>query len=287
MHVAFVTYQDFPELAPDDRLIADYLRKKNIIITPARWDDGAIDWLHFDAVIIRSPWDYYKRISEFYRWLEKLRAMNCPLLNPASVVEWNIDKRYFQDFAKKNILLPPFKLCNAGESYDLQSILAEHSWKMAVVKPAVSAGAFNTWVTTNESAAIDQEKFAALVKERDVIVQVFMEEILTAGELSLMFFNKKFSHAIRKNAKPGDFRIQTQYGGTVTPITPDPKILQRATDLVNSINEPLLYARVDGIVSNNLFYLMELELIEPVLYVNTDKAACENFYQALVAMVRP
>ncbi len=102
----------------------------------------------------------------------------------------------------------------------------------------------------------------------------------------MVFFNKRFSHAICKKAKQGDFRVQTQFGGTAEAIQPDKTILIQAADLLNSITEPLLYARVDGVVTDEgKFLLMELELIEPSLSVFSNDKACENFYAALVEIL--
>ena len=119
-----------------------------------------------------------------------------------------------------------------------------------------------------------------------VIVQKFMDEIINEGELSLIFFNKQFSHAISKKPKVGDFRVQQKFGGTAEPVVPDKKIIQQAAELLNSINESLLYARVDGVVAaDDKFYLMELELIEPRLSVSSDVKACEKFYEAFLQLL--
>ncbi len=109
-----------------------------------------------------------------------------------------------------------------------------------------------------------------------------MDGVVTNGELSLMFFDKKFSHAVIKKAKSGDFRVQAQFGGISEPVFPGEAIVKSAGALLNTIEEPLLYARVDGIIADDgNFYLMELELIEPVLFIWTDENARENFYKAL------
>jgi glutathione synthase/RimK-type ligase-like ATP-grasp enzyme len=286
MHLAFVTYRDKPDFAPDDQFLVQYLKTKNVKVSPVVWDDPDADWLAWDAVIIRSTWDYYKRPAEFSVWLNNIEAMGCRIFNPISVMRWNMNKKYFIRFSEDGILLPSFEFCPRNTSVALTQLMKKNEWQKAVVKPAVSAGSFNTWVTTAESAPADQATLVSQISEGDVIVQKFMDEILTGGEISLLFFNKEFSHAVRKNAKPGDFRIQTQFGGTVTPITPDTKVLKQAVNIVNRIEEPLLYARVDGIESGGNFYLMELELIEPVLYVDGNERACENFYTALISMVK-
>lgn len=283
MQVAFVTYHKFPDLYEDDQLIQQYLIKRGIHVTPVCWDDATVNWQQFDYIILRSMWDYFERPIEFDNWLDKLAALNCKVLNPVSVVKWNQNKNYFDDFSKKGILLPAYIICKQKEHHSLKQILQNNNWSKAVVKPAISGGAYNTWTINIETVENDEIRFTELLKQGDVIVQKFVEEIITKGELSLIYFNKKFSHAICKNAKQGDFRVQLQFGGTNTVIQPDASILEQAADLLNSIPETLLYARVDGVISNDgKFLLMELELIEPVLFVTTNEAACQNFYNAFI-----
>jgi hypothetical protein len=286
MKIAFVTYAKAPDLTPDDRILAQYLSQKNITIVPVLWDDEAIDWYAFDAIIIRATWDYFERPQEFNQWLDRLEPLAHKVWNPLSVVKWNQDKRYFDDFTKKGIGLPPYIICPRNGKANLKQIMEDNGWRKAVVKPAISGGAYHTWVVHTDTAVADQPRFAALQETGDVIVQVFVEEILTHGELSLVFFDKKFSHAICKKAKPGDFRVQTEFGGSITAIQPDEAALMQATALVNSMTEPLLYARVDGVaVEDGRFLLMELELIEPNLFVFSHEQACENFYAALEAVL--
>ncbi len=282
MHIAFVTYAKAPDLTPDDRILAQYLSQKNITIVPVLWDDEAIDWYAFDAIIIRATWDYFERPQEFNQWLDRLEPLAHKVWNPLSVVKWNQDKRYFDDFTKKGIGLPPYIICPRNGKANLKQIMEDNGWRKAVVKPAISGGAYHTWVVHTDTAITDQSRFAVLQETGDVIVQVFVEEIITNGELSLVFFNKKFSHAICKKAKQGDFRVQAQFGGTAEVIQPSEAVLSQATDLINSVEEPLLYARVDGVVmEDGRFLLMELELIEPSLWVSNHERGCENFYEAL------
>jgi glutathione synthase/RimK-type ligase-like ATP-grasp enzyme len=285
MHIVFVTYKDEPLLFEDDQLIADYLESKNIRVSPIPWDDETIDWTLFDAVVIRSAWDYIHRATEFNLWLERLKTLGVKLFNPISVIQWNQHKSYFVDFSERGILVPSFQYCPAKSKFELSTIIKENGWDKAVVKPAVSAGSFNTWVVEKENLANSQKRFAELLQTNDMIVQEFMKEVLTEGEWSLLFFNKKFSHAIIKKPKSGDFRVQAKFGGSAEPIIADEKIIEQAAKILNSIDEPLLYARVDGLVLNGDFYLMELELIEPVLFVEQGEHACENFYQALLNLV--
>ena len=286
MQVAFVTYHKFPDLYEDDQLIQQYLVQKGIDVIPVCWDDATVNWQQFDYIILRSMWDYFERPIEFDNWLDKLTALNCKVLNPVPVVKWNQNKNYFDDFSKKGILLPAYIICKQKENHSLKQILQNNNWSKAVVKPAISGGAYNTWTINIGTVENDETRFTELVQQGDVIVQKFVEEIVTKGEFSLIYFNKKFSHAICKNAKQGDFRVQLQFGGTNTVIQPDAAILKQAADLLNSIPEALLYARVDGVVLNDgKFLLMELELIEPVLFVTTNETACENFYNAFIEII--
>jgi glutathione synthase/RimK-type ligase-like ATP-grasp enzyme len=286
MHLAFVTYVKLPDLTEDDQLLANYLSRKNIVVTPVLWDDAAIDWQQFDAIVLRSMWDYFERPDEFNEWLDRLALLECNVLNPLSVVQWNQNKLYFNDFTRKGIQLPPYFICPQKSTITLATILKENGWNKAVVKPAISGGAYNTWVVSSSSASDDEIRFSELLQTGDIIVQSFVEEIVTKGELSLIFFNKVFSHAICKKVKTGDFRVQTQFGGTAEPIQPDKTILAQAEQLLLSIEEPLLYARVDGVASDNgEFLLMELELIEPGLSVFSNDKACENFHQGLLEVM--
>jgi glutathione synthase/RimK-type ligase-like ATP-grasp enzyme len=284
VHISFVTNEAWPSLTPDDQLLADYLRNKGVLVTASIWNDKHIDWSMFDAIILRSTWDYHQKIDEFKVWLKRLEAASRPVLNPVSIVKWNLNKGYLVELHDAEKHVPPFAFCRQNSNESLQQLFETRGFAKAVVKPAVSGGSFNTWVSDASSAIDDEPKFKAMLDTGDVIVQKFMDEIVDEGELSLMFFNKKYSHTILKRAKQGDFRVQSKFGGTVEKFEPAQEIVQYAESLLTEIKEPLLYARVDGVVSNGRFYLMELELIEPALFMEYDAKACENFYRALQAL---
>ncbi len=283
MLLCFVTCYKYPALSPDDQLLAGYLSKRGIIVSPAIWDDPAVNWQKFDGIVLRSMWDYHTKIHEFNIWLNKLEQLGGKVLNPIEVIRWNQNKRYLVDLAAEGALVPPLQFCLKNSADTLASVMKTNGWNKAVVKPAVSGGAYNTWKTGDTET--DDQRFAEMLLQGDVIVQKFMDEITTCGEISLMFFNKKFSHAVLKRAQQGDFRVQSEFGGSVEPVYPDETVLTAAGKLLNDIAEPLLYARVDGLVlNNNEFYLMELELIEPALFMRIDQNACENFYEALLTL---
>jgi len=184
------------------------------------------------------------------------------------------------------VLIPEYQIINRNINSNLSSLLELRGWSKAVIKPAISGGAYNTWVTGKNLAAEHQLDFEKLLSEQDVIVQKFSEEIAESGEWSLIYFNKKFSHAVCKKAKPGEFRVQAQFGGHHQRVIPDPQLLAQVEHILSLMEEPLLYARIDGYLDKeSRFYLMELELIEPVLFFDSHPAACSNFYTALKQLI--
>jgi glutathione synthase/RimK-type ligase-like ATP-grasp enzyme len=285
MHISFVTYNEKPALTPDDELLAAYFRTKGISVSPAAWNDDAVDWKQYDVIVLRSTWDYHKKIDHFNSWLDKLHQLGCYVLNPVAIIKLNQNKKYLTHLLGQGKHIPPFVFYRQNSAASLDQILVTNQWEKAVVKPAVSGGSFNTWITSGSTAKSAQAEFERMLAAGDVIVQKFMNEIVEQGELSLMFFNKIFSHAVLKRATQGDFRVQSQFGGTVKSVVPDEDIIQYATSLLADIDEPLLYARVDGVVSGGQFYLMELELIEPALFMVYHPDSCENFFRAFEALI--
>ncbi|HEY4324465.1 MAG TPA: hypothetical protein VGN20_10780 [Mucilaginibacter sp.] len=285
MHICFVTDSKKKDLTADDYAAAACLEAAAITVAAACWDDGNVNWESFDAIIIRSTWNYYLKIDEFNHWLDRLAGLGCLVLNPVSVIRLNQDKKYllYLSAAGKNI--PALKYVPQNSCADISGILKENNWAQAVIKPAVSGGAYNTWVTSQSTAAADGARLNDLLKTGGYLIQKFIEEI-TEGELSLIFFNKVFSHAVLKKPKTGDFRVQKDHGGTVEDFYPSDKTIAEAAAFLLDIQEPLLYARVDGVIINDAFYLMELELIEPALFFTKNKNAPQNFYQALSGLLR-
>lgn len=286
MKLAFVTDKIHSNFAEDDRLLVNFLTDQNHRITPAVWDDTSIDWFSFDCIIFRSPWDYFLKFDAFNQWLNQLEKLNLKVFNPIQVIQWNKNKTYLLRFRDLGVDMPEFQYCEQGSSFMIEEILKEHQWEKAVIKPSVSGGAYKTWVIDLEDAPLHQLEFNALVSEQGVIVQRFSNEIVISGELSLIYFNKKFSHAVCKRAKDGEFRIQAQFGGKHIPYSPDKNLFIQIDHILTLIPEQLLYARIDGYLDESgRFYLMELELLEPTLFFDSDPGACHRFYLALKEMM--
>jgi glutathione synthase/RimK-type ligase-like ATP-grasp enzyme len=279
--IAFVTCSDKPDFAPDDLKAIYVLLERGADVHAIPWDKDFSDWHTFDKVVLRSCWNYHLHPKKFLHWLDDLENKNIKLMNSIDVARWNLHKIYLQKLATQGVTLPTTIWLSKGSSLSIKELLHENRWEKAVVKPAISATAHKTFVTTLMDSSDHQVDFENLLYESDVLVQQFIPEI-QQGEWSLIFFDKKFSHAVLKKPKTEDFRVQDDFGGTVETLQPSPEIVNKAEKILGLIQEPLLYARVDGVVADNQFLLMELELIEPVLFFGKCKEAPGRFADLLL-----
>ena len=281
--IALVTYSGEPNLTGDDRLVLEPLKRGGAAAEIVNWDSGETDWGKFDAVVLRSCWEYHLRTDEFLSWIDRMDEQGIPLRNSAETVRRNIDKFYLKDLAGKGARVPPSVWVKIGEKIDLAEILENKGWSRAVVKPAISMSAFETWITSPDEARADQEKFGRISKTSGVIVQELVSEVQTCGEWSFVFLGGEYSHAVLKRPKMGDFRVQRDLGGTIDETAkPDSLLLGQAREIYNLIDEPLSYARVDGVDVNGALVLMELELIDPVLFLSYQTGAPEKFAKAIL-----
>jgi hypothetical protein len=283
--VGLVTCSRWPEIAPDDLSLAQALQRRGALVRAAPWDEPSVRWEDFDRVVLRSCWDYHVRASEFLDWLSLLEKARVPLWNPAPLVRSNAQKSYLRDLASAGIPVLPTEWLEPGRRVDLAALLARRDWEEAVVKPLVSASAHRTLRTSRGRAAADQAALDELVSSGGVLVQQFAPEISSFGEWSLVFLDGAYSHAVVKRPAPGDFRVQDDFGGTASRQTPPAALVRQAQDLL-SRHEPWLYARVDAIDRDGRLILMELELIEPSLFLGWDSRAADRFAEGILREAR-
>lgn len=279
--IAFVTYRELPHLTSEDQWLCSSLQREDVQTHAVIWNDPNVGWNSYDAVVVRSCWDYHLHPTAFSAWLTTLERLQVPLWNPVSILRWNLHKRYLRDLQAQGVAIPPTCWLERGSHADLGMLFADYGWEEAVIKPAISATAYQTWRTTRAQAKHDQPHFAACVQQADMLVQQFMEPVVTDGEWSLIFFQKQYSHTVRKKAKAGDFRVQDDFGGTVEVVSPGLGLIEQAQQIINCIADPLLFARVDGIEQAGQLVMMELELIEPFLFLKSDPNAIERFTHAI------
>ncbi len=279
--IAFVTSSEFARLTEDDRIAAAALERTGIRVEPAIWDSPSVDWKSFDLVIMRSCWDYFHKPEEFVAWLHKMKSSDIPLRNSVDVILPNMNKSYLKELYRKGFTIPATLWIEQQSNTTLAETLSQSEWTKSVIKPTISGSAFETWIVDTTPTPEDEIRFRNLNAKYGVMVQQFMDEVTSTGEWSLIFFDKKYSHTVLKRAKDNDFRVQSDFGGTVHSTAPPPKFIEQASAIVNSITEELLYARVDGVNVNGKLVLMELELTEPALFFHADPSAPVRFTESI------
>jgi hypothetical protein len=283
-HVGLVTCRTIPALTDDDQLLLPALAAHGIEGVPAVWDDPQVAWETFDCVVVRSCWDYYHRPQEFLAWLDRLDTCAARVWNPVSILRENSHKGYLRRLADAGVPTVPTAWLARGSQTVLRDLLHERGWSRAVVKPAVSAGAHKTWVVGVADADAKQAPLDELVAAGDVLVQPFLPTIETAGEWSVVFCGGSYSHAVLKHPRPGEFRVQNDFGGSARSVAASGALQAQCRRILDQIEGACLYARVDGIELEGVFTLMELELIEPALFFSTDALAASRFVDALLAL---
>lgn len=289
MKIALATYTKQAKFeqgvsVDEDTDLWHFLKEKGLDVELAIWNDPEVDWKRFDTVIIKSTWDYHDQPEAFLAWMDRLENQNIQLLNSRKTVAWNYHKKYLGEVADQTLPVIPSRYLDRGSDFD-PNLFDDLKAEKIVVKPCVSAGADNTWVI--ERAMLNQhiQEVNRLSRERDLIVQPFLESIRD-GEWSFIFFNGVYSHCALKTPKQGDFRVQHHHGGSVSFPTADTRHIAQAKAYLHILPDPTLYARIDGVILDGSFVLMEMELIEPYLFLNSQDQWMENFYQALVQMTK-
>jgi glutathione synthase/RimK-type ligase-like ATP-grasp enzyme len=277
MPIVLATCRPKPTLTPGDVLLAAALERRGAGVAAVPWD--LID-PHADGLVcLRSTWDYHLRWAEFRAWITALAGRNGRLWNPAETVQWNADKLYLGDLEAAGIALPRTRWFEPGERPDHRATLRAWAVDRAVLKPRISATAFGTHlVTRDHRLAADQW---APLEASGCLLQEYIPAIATVGEISLVFLDGAYSHAIRKRPASGDFRVQTDFGGSLESLVPGRELRRFGEAVLAAAARPWLYARVDLVETERGPVLMELELIEPDLFLGPDSA--ELLSAALVA----
>ncbi|RSK50827.1 ATP-grasp domain-containing protein [Hymenobacter rigui] len=291
MNIALVTCESLaqyaaPNVDDEDSLLTRYLRAQGHTVEPRIWSNPAVDWLRYDVVVVKSPWDYFDRVAEFYEWLDRMQQLGVRMLNPAATIRWNADKKYLLEMEQAGVRIVPTCLLPRGQAVDAAQLLREMNQEKLVIKPAVSGGAKNTFVLTRQETAVRQPQLTELLAQEDFLAQPFLPRIQEEGEWSLLYYGGQFSHCVLKTPKAGDFRVQHYLGGGIETREAPAHLRRAADDIVQRFAAGCLYARVDGVDQHGELLLMELELIEPFLYFASDPQALPRYEAALREMVK-
>jgi glutathione synthase/RimK-type ligase-like ATP-grasp enzyme len=283
--VAIYTCQAFPDLWEDDQTLLPALTRLGVEALPQRWDQPPR--ARYRAGLLRSTWDYYLHLPAFQAFLD---AQQAPLFNDAQVVRWNLDKRYLLTLADLGVPIVPTRCLPALDAEGRPAALPlDALWQEfgeLVIKPTISAGSWRT-LRLPQGAPLPQEEPTS-PGPRAYLVQPFLPQI-AEGEWSLIFLGGAFSHAVRKRPAPGEFRVQEMFGGRTTPAAAPPWMIAAAQDVLAALPgvpalagaAPPLYARVDGVEADGKLLLMELELIEPALFLRLAAGAADRLARAL------
>lgn len=276
--IAIATYDKLPDLTVNDQLLIPIFTEKGYIVSPKIWDNPEVDWSSFDIVLIRSTWDYYLKPEAFKNWVSQFINSKTKLINSPEIVLKNSHKFYLKELADKGVSIIPTLF--SSEKIELEKL---KMWEKIVIKPAVSAGSHETefFVTTK----LSQEVLDNKTSTGDWLVQPFLEEIKEAGEISMLFFGGKFSHAIQKVPKSGDFRVQKQFGANYLKFEPSNELLILAKNIVENSGKESVYARIDGVMTQNGFLLMEVEMIEPDLFFEYTTDGPMRFVDAVLSEI--
>lgn len=283
MKIALLTCDLYPNLIDtESRLVRDFALR-GIEAQPIVWDK-VWDYSPFDLVVLRNTWDYYKKPEIFSKWLAYVEAQGVPLVNPVSTVRWNMDKMYLKELEECGVNIVPSVFLPKVELRRCSGMIREAGWEKIIVKPSISAGSWHTYLFEKEELQEKFEMVSSLAQDHDLIIQKFMDTVVCGGEFSYIFFNGIFQYAVNKKPESGDFRVQKDYGGKYVVHRPDSKELEVVMGILDKVKHPYSYARVDGVWEDD-FYLMEIELIEPDLYLDKFPGAYDSYVEAMIGNI--
>jgi glutathione synthase/RimK-type ligase-like ATP-grasp enzyme len=269
----------WPDLSPSDELLAAALRGRGWDVTPAPWNGDFTPFARPAAVVVRSTWDFHQASDAYLTWLGRLdprRTFNAP-----DLIRWNLAKTHVLALARRGAPVPRSLAADARPAA-IAAALDALGLRDGVIKPLIGASGFGVQrvYRGEESSALE---YALAQKPTDrVLVQEFLPGIAD-GELAGVFFDSALSHGLRRVAAPGEFRINAQYGGSMEPATLPPAVIEQMRRVLALLPEPALYARIDGVMHEGRFVVMEVEVNEPGLGMDLAPGSGDRFAAALLA----
>ena len=278
--IVLATAAGQPEITASDRLYAEALERRGFSVVGAPWDGPRAAFDRAAAVVIRSTWGYYRASDAFRDWTEAMAAAS-RLFNPIGLVRWNLRKDYIAKLAAASVRVPQthFVACEVDA---IDKVFGDTGWSRAVVKPLTGASGYSVELVTREGVARSVSRLAAEARAGGVLVQEFLPEIAD-GELSLIYFDGIFSHAVRKRPPRGEFRVNSRFGATYSAETPSREVMEQGAAALRTLPELPLYARVDGVMRDEALIVIEVEVLEPGLFLDFDPGSAERFAEATIA----
>lgn len=273
--------QDPGKFVMDYDLCFGAFENRGWTVEEVKWRDTGADWDQYDAVYLCTAWDYPDYFDEFIALLNRIEASSTMLVNDLSLVRWNMRKTYLRDLEAAGAGIVPSLWFEDFDGDTIGRWFDVHGTDTVIIKPVVGANSQDTFVLHNPIDNDTQSLLRVAFQNRAYLVQPFVESIRTEGEFSLFYFGGEFSHAILKRPASGEFRSQEEYGSQIKNVQPEAALLNAGAKIVALIEPQPVYVRVDLIRGpDGRLLLMELELIEPSLYLRTDDGAAERFAAA-------
>ncbi len=276
--VRLVTAAHLPDLAPDDRELHQALLRLGVATEIAVWDDPAVDWAAAPVTVVRSVFDYHLRHPEFMAWVDRVEPLT-QLFNQPDILRWNSHKSYLRRVEESGIPTIPTEWAARGEAIDLAAVLARRGWPEVVVKPAVSASARGALKVDASNVAEGQAHLDGLLGTVDALIQPHLEDFQTTGESSVIWLGGEQTHCVRR---PSGMHSTLEFAHIGAPLQPLPAELELARAAYAWIAPEPMYARIDVLTTRAYgTLLLELELIEPALYLRHSTAYADTFAAAI------
>lgn len=298
---AFLTLDERGGWSIDDDLAVEPLAQLGCEVSTVSWRQTEVPWSDFDAVIIRSTWDYWDHTDQFLAVLEEINA-STRLANSLQLVHWNLAKSYLRDMEQQGVGIVPSLWSETWECASLDNFCDRLNCDEIVIKPLVGANGVDTFRLARGKDEVQLAELDSLFRGREFMVQRFMPSIISEGEYSLFYFNGEYSHAILKVPQKGEFRSQEERGADIRSVQPEARLRKRGAQALATIHPTPLYARIDFVrcdvhplAASDIegsdfgaddFVVMECELIEPSMYLRTDPGAPARFAQAVMDWYR-
>ena len=269
----------------EDRILSEALVSSGFEVSRVDWANPEIDWRRFDAIVIRQTWDYFERLDEFRTWIDRVEPLT-RVINPVEVMHWNCDKRYLIELADAGVPTVSTIVVERQEPVpSLAGLLERHGFTEAVIKPAVSGAGRETYRIRGKDTSALENDWQRLVAAEAMLLQPFIPAIIEHGEVSLIVIDGEVTHAVRKIAAEGEFRVQDDHGGTVHAYTPGKREAGVARTALAAVPGRVSYARVDLVDGADGPLVMELELIEPELFFRRHAGAAGRLAAAVARAI--
>jgi glutathione synthase/RimK-type ligase-like ATP-grasp enzyme len=283
LEIALATCAEWPEMTPESKMLMEEIRRLGVEVRPFVWDDPSVDWSLPEVCVIRETWDYHLKRDDFLSWAEQV-AKRTTLFNTPDVIRWNTHKGYLRELENQGVPIVPTEWLDAGSRADLPHIMSNNAWDEVVIKPTVSANAFETVQIRGEQVAEGQAHIDRLLPLRDMMVQPYIASVRDYGERSLIFVDNEFTHAVRR--QPALHLEEGSSTWAVAPVKPTEEESALAITALKAAGFPTLYARVDIVRDQHgKTRLMELELVEPSLFLAQAPHAAQRLARAITRPV--